>query len=547
MRKYAKIMYGVSLALVVLLLAFIHFHERIDEYVPREDADCEIFTDYEVRTYENEDAPLGITQEYKWTLTDVPARNGCITFYTVHQEVKIYIGDELIYRLAKGDGNWLSDSVGCDWAKAYLQVDDEDQEIRILVNPIYKSSIDHEIKIYYGNFDTITLEILHENLPVLVIATLAIIIGSLFIVFVLINIQNKEMDRNIAMLGLFSLFAGLWKIADMTAAPFIFKNPLILSTIAIISLPMMVAPFIFYVQSQLSKATHRFLDFLCIIASVVSIEIILLQLTGVSDLRQTLIMSHVMIVIMVFLIMAVIFREAKRNDFSIRLRITMVCCLLCLAGTIMDMIVYYVSGSSGTMVYGLLSFILYALLMGYISLKEARKLIERGKEAKRYEELAMHDELTGLYSRAFYSDYLKKHNMQNRDCYIVMLDVNNLKQCNDSIGHDCGDELLKNSAGIIEYAFQPNGKCVRLGGDEFCVMLRGIDDVECKNCLKLFDDLLIQFNTTYPNEFPVNIAYGYAHFDSELDFDFADTLRRADKMMYQMKMMMKTGNKSKAV
>lgn len=134
--------------------------------------------------------------------------------------------------------------------------------------------------------------------------------------------------------------------------------------------------------------------------------------------------------------------------------------------------------------------------------------------------------------------------MQCKDCFIVMLDVNNLKQCNDNIGHDCGDRLLKNSAYIIEQAFLPAGKCIRLGGDEFCIILRHINENECQSYLRCFDERLAEFNISHPDEFPIHIAYGYANYDENTDFDFGDTLRRADKRMYQMKMKMKTNPKN---
>ena len=189
----------------------------------------------------------------------------------------------------------------------------------------------------------------------------------------------------------------------------------------------------------------------------------------------------------------------------------------------------------------MIAFLIYVIAMGYMSLKEALQLVKQGKEAKRFEQLAMHDELTGLYNRAFYTQYLKTYNVQQNDCFIIMFDVNNLKQCNDTFGHDHGDLLLKNSASLLEQVFLPDGNCIRIGGDEFCVLLRHTTEDAVKALLEKFDALLKEFNETHPDEFPVRIAYGYTHFDDEKDFDFSDTLRRADKWMYHVKLEMKTG------
>ena len=182
--------------------------------------------------------------------------------------------------------------------------------------------------------------------------------------------------------------------------------------------------------------------------------------------------------------------------------------------------------------------------MGYMTIRETMLLIERGKKAKKFEELALHDELTGLYNRAFYAQYVKNNNLQTRTCYIIVLDVNDLKTCNDTIGHGFGDQLIQNTARFIEETFSHKGSCIRMGGDEFCVIIKECHESECISRLKHFDTLIEQFNSSHPECFPIHVSYGYAHFDERLDFDYSDTLRRADKAMYQMKNKMKNTIKS---
>lgn len=539
MKKYVKVLYGISLTLVIFMLVLFHKYVTIEEYNLREEVECNILTDYEVTSYENDAAPIGITQEYKWTLTDIPKRGGVVTFYVIHQEIEIYIDNEQIYSLTADKNNRFSSTVGCDWAKAYLYPEDEGKEIRILVHPIYETSIGNDLTIYYGNHDTICSKIVQNNLPIWIIGTLMIVIGFAFILFVLIAHRNHDIDTSISMLGVFSIFAGLWKISDMTAAPLLFGDTTTLSAISLISISMMVLPYVFYIRNQFGQSHHRLWNFLCVGNSLVVICNIILQLTGVADLRQTLILCHVGVVVAIVGILIALIEEMRHNKLSPKLHITAVCCLLCLLGTALDMVVYYHSGDSGSMIYCLLAFLVYIISMGYMSVREAMRLMERGREAKKYEHMAMHDALTGLYNRAFYSRYLAENDILQTDSYIIMFDVNNLKQCNDTVGHDCGDRLLQNSANILKQAFRTTGKCFRIGGDEFCVILRHIDEDACLTCLKNFDKLLMEFNQSHPDEFPVRIAYGYAHYNAEKDFDFGDTLRRADKKMYQKKASMK--------
>ncbi len=539
MKNVPKIIYSLCVVLVLTLLLTFSTGDPVNESIFRGNDTFEIITDYQVNAYKNEDAPIGITQVYKCTLENIPAYNGCVTFYIVHQEVDAYLDNELVYQLKLLDDNTASKSPGYDWAEIYVGPDDEGKELTICIHPSYETSLAHNPQFYFGDLNAIRDHLMLQNLPVMLIGILAIILGVVFIVFYVANIHNEELDRSIFMLGIFSILAGVWKICDMNAAPVIFTNSLVLSGLAIVSISMMIVPFMTFIQHQLHKEGSLVWMIATTVCNFVTITIVILQLAGIADLRETLSYIHIMIILAIVFIMVNVIREAGHTKFSNKMRLTICCCLLCILGVIIDMAVYYYSGNTGSMIYCLLAFLIYAALMGLMSAKETRRLIARGHQADHFENLAFHDTLTGLYNRAFYYEFLKTHNVYRENCFIVMMDVNDLKLCNDTLGHDWGDELLINSAKLIKEAF-PIGECLRMGGDEFCVLLPESSEAECKLCLNTFDELLEKFNEMNTDAFPVSIAYGYANYVKKIDLDFSDTLRRADKMMYQMKMNMKT-------
>lgn len=537
MNTFSKVFYGLCTVLVLVMVLILSFGQEVNESIWRGEPSFKVLSDCEVTSYKNDEAPIGITQEYRYTLPEIPTYNGCLTFYIVHQEVDIYIEDEPVYQLHVAD-NALSKTPGYEWAEVYLDCADEGKELIIQIHPVYESSLVNQLEIYFGDMNAIRDHLMVSNLPIILIGALAIILGVVFIVFYFANIKNEELDRSIFMLGIFSIFAGMWKISDMKAAPVIFDNSLALSCFAIISIAMMVVPFLTFIQHQLAGKKSRLWSFIIILCNIVTCALILLQLCGIADLRETLPAVHVMIVIAIIIIMISVMREAGHKKFSSKMKLTVSCSLLCTLGVIVDLAVYYYSGNSGNMIYCLLAFLIYAALMGLMSAKETRRLIDRGHQADHFESLAFHDTLTGLYNRAYYYEFLKTHNVYRENCFIVMMDVNDLKLCNDTMGHDWGDELLINSSKIIKDAF-PIGECIRMGGDEFCILLTESSEAECKLCLNAFDELLEKFNDTNTYAFPVSIAYGYANYVKKIDLDFSDTLRRADKMMYQMKMDMK--------
>ena len=98
-------------------------------------------------------------------------------------------------------------------------------------------------------------------------------------------------------------------------------------------------------------------------------------------------------------------------------------------------------------VFGIFSICCYH---GYLSVKDTKILMEKGKEADHYEQMAMHDDLSGLYNRTFYSEYLRRHNLKNEENFVVVFDVNELKTCNDTLGHEAGDKLICDCAKLFE-------------------------------------------------------------------------------------------------
>jgi diguanylate cyclase (GGDEF)-like protein len=115
-----------------------------------------------------------------------------------------------------------------------------------------------------------------------------------------------------------------------------------------------------------------------------------------------------------------------------------------------------------------------------------------------------------------------------------MLDLNNLKETNDTYGHEVGDELIKTSAGIISEVFK-RSPVFRIGGDEFLVVLQNKD---FENREELFELLDSRCRSTFVSEnaqIPIGIAMGFARFEPGRDLRFADVFKRADNAMYENK------------
>lgn len=111
--------------------------------------------------------------------------------------------------------------------------------------------------------------------------------------------------------------------------------------------------------------------------------------------------------------------------------------------------------------------------------------LQRGRYVSQLENMSFIDSLTGLMNRnAFYRDIADYENDEKKKTIgIVFADVNGLKEKNDQGGHEAGDCLIKNVAGVLKKYFD-NSEIYRIGGDEFVVLKRNIVQKEFESKIK---------------------------------------------------------------
>ncbi|WP_433825438.1 putative bifunctional diguanylate cyclase/phosphodiesterase [Actinoplanes sp. CA-015351] len=108
----------------------------------------------------------------------------------------------------------------------------------------------------------------------------------------------------------------------------------------------------------------------------------------------------------------------------------------------------------------------------YLAFRANNRLLgeQRASEARmRYE--ATHDGLTGLANRALFRRRLDEE-LAAGEATVLLVDLDDFKTVNDSLGHDLGDDLLMAFAAALSSATGADGEVARLGGDEFAVLVR---------------------------------------------------------------------------
>lgn len=143
------------------------------------------------------------------------------------------------------------------------------------------------------------------------------------------------------------------------------------------------------------------------------------------------------------------------------------------------------------------------------------------------------DILTHLKNRASFDFDIRSVYARTNDISIVMVDLDRLKKINDQYGHGYGDEYIQLAANALKAGIGKNGIGYRMGGDEFVCVLNTADKKQILQIIESIKKEFAKLSKSFKGD--PDLSIGYAIFDAENDKDLNDTLKRADKFMYQEK------------
>lgn len=188
-----------------------------------------------------------------------------------------------------------------------------------------------------------------------------------------------------------------------------------------------------------------------------------------------------------------------------------------------------VSGSLGPMI-NLSIFFIFQIVLGINFLRLKMKLAERIVQERENAEI---DVLTGFPNRRAYEAEIRKlaEGPLSKDLVYIAIDLNELKEVNDSLGHDAGDRLIIGAAQCIRECFEDVGKMYRIGGDEFVALIHARKDaLEAR--LSEYERCMAQWSEH--NGLTLSAAYGCVCCGDHPS-GITDIRRMADRKMYEAK------------
>lgn len=476
------------------------------------------------------------TRKFEFSMQKIDNKERCIKFYTAHMEVRVYADNCLIYTIDKPKP-FYEKTPGAVWN--FVEIPSDTEKVTVILQAVYPEVRQKAINFYIGNLEQMYNKILYGSGLDIVVSLIEMAIGVILILYWPIAHSRLEIEHTILYFGIFSFMIGIWAFNESGTLMTIIPIRAACVLISAVSLMLMTPAFVRFVKCFWRVPDRWISDVICILAFINIVVQLILQLTGIRGFRQMFTPTHILLgMALMYMVGATVYAMWKRG-INQQVIVGILGIIVLLGVLTLDLVHFYLGSFQITFI-GNFGVLIYICILAQEAFKQTISQADKARKLEFYRQLATKDMLTDMYNRNSYDEWVKE-NVQMPGTLIITFDLNNLKYCNDTLGHAIGDDYIKNAAGIIAEVFGNFGNCYRIGGDEFCAVIPKQNKIDPEDKLTQLEQEQKKYNAGL--EYPyMQIAYGYAEYDAQTDLDIEDTRSRADKKMYEMKRKMKMEN-----
>ncbi len=164
-------------------------------------------------------------------------------------------------------------------------------------------------------------------------------------------------------------------------------------------------------------------------------------------------------------------------------------------------------------------------------------------DLKRMEEklraLSLTDELTGLYNRRGFfvmaEQLLKLADRSGDPVFLLYCDLDNLKEINDELGHQDGDQAIRDTAQVLKETFRETDIAARIGGDEFVIVPIAGSKEDAENVIARVKEQVATRNAKHTRPYSLSMSMGLSWYEPGDGCSMEDLLKSAEKRMYDEK------------
>ncbi len=466
-------------------------------------------------------------------------KGNSLIFYARQSWVEVYLDEEILLESAQERILPFDMVPGSYWYFFRLPSDFDGKTLKIVLNAAVDRYAGELPAIYVGTKTSFIYMILSNSNLSLMLVLPMLILGIILWMMGLFP-GHRTMRRKLCRLGMFATVTSVWSLLESRVTQLLFGN-MVIATYVLFSCYMLI-PF-FAAAFMLTFETLGKRKYIRVLFWVSGVNFILghiLQIAGVVYYIDMVSVVHILIVL-VMLSVWISYIDLKRRRANIPdksiYRAIMILSVFCT----LDIINYYMKPTNIVGSYSKVGLLLFFGYLGLSVIQQISKLEVQEAENRLIQKLAYTDIMTGLLNRTSFekemADYREK---PWKEMTILMVgDMNRLKYINDNYGHAQGDKALIQIAYLMEQCFGENCKCFRTGGDEFCVISRGISEKKFATLCKRFMRSVIE--SPQEEDWQLSVSCGYCVVD---EGGIDECYRKADAIMYAEKVASKQQRKS---
>lgn len=558
--KYQKAIKIILLSFAIIILTFfaIFSVKVMDQIVTPPDSVITLDDDWTIsckgQLFHCDDiseADIGVVNEFEKviisrTLDDVGFDNPCLSFYSIHALVYIYLDEKLIYDFGM-DYYQSRNTVPKKTHHISLGDDYAGRTLSIVLIGGRNASFSGLSNVYFGERDDIQILDSHKSFIPIAVGAFLFTLGIILIILSPYLFVYHSNDLRILFSGLISIMLGIYVLSFYRVFDLLLDNSLnntIFEYTSLYNIPTVIVGYLMSVYAGKTKKIFTALFVIDIGLFLSSVVVHILHVARFSDFTHILhIVSGIEFIISVILIFRdyIIHRnDSVKNVFSAD-NIFVFGLVAFMLFSLIDIIRYnllkYGHGGGETnasltgFTFGALIFVV-CLMISYLyySLFSSNIATMQSKIA----DLAYTDALTGLSNRARCEQVMQMISSDHGTYAIISLDLNRLKQVNDTLGHHEGDRLLTGFSTILSDCFWDANLVGRMGGDEFIVILMEDRTLNLTKRIHELYSIISDWNHK-EQAFQYSVSYGYAYSFEVPSGSANEVYMLADNRMYEMK------------
>ena len=363
MKKIKVISFTIVTILVFTLLFILGIQDNTKVHNLRENESSMMVKTIEGKEVADADSPAGVVTEFELPLDMDLTHEKDLVFYSSHQWVEVYIGNECVYSLEHSKELPFIKTPASKWVRIPLYATDEGKTVKVVATPAYSNHVKTKIEIFIGSSLAVYREQFSQILPLILLSVLNILVGMLLLFITFYYRGAEKEDSGLLPFGLLGITIGCWRLAHNDFSPFLLEGKeIFLYYLSVTMMLVMMIPLVGSAIMRISETKKKIMQYYMVNISILASIQIVLQLAGVRDLREMFVLTHASILIGAIMLIVVTVADKIKNRKEPHEKSYI---WVLAVGLIGDLIVYYFTGTASELLMTTVSVLIYMMLEGF--------------------------------------------------------------------------------------------------------------------------------------------------------------------------------------